>query len=131
MTMELSEGYERKYLQQADEFLSDAKALSEEKRLKSAVDRAYYAMYWAAHGLLLYKGVRQPRTHTGLIRAFGQKTVEKGVVEKRFGRMLSRAFDLRQASTYRIDAEFEEESVERIINEAEEFIDKMKHLAGM
>lgn len=45
----------RKHWQQAQEFLSDAHALFQQNRLKSAVDRAYYAMFHAVTAALAMK----------------------------------------------------------------------------
>jgi uncharacterized protein (UPF0332 family) len=66
-----------------------------------AVSRAYYSMYFAATALLLAKNI-QVKTHRGLVARFGQEFVEKGLVERDFGRILRIALELRSEADYSI-----------------------------
>ena len=112
----------------AQEYLEDSKKLLELKRFRSAVDRAYYAMFHAAQAILAFKGIAPPKTHKGLRELFGKEIILKGLVEKNFGKELSRAFELRQASTYEVYAVFGEDSVREIVESAEKFVNKIKEL---
>ena len=75
-------------------------ALLEQGRLRSAMDRAYYAIHYSAIALLCRLGVRPPRSHSGLLNVFGREAVGRGVMKREFGRMLNVAFRMRSASTY-------------------------------
>ncbi len=66
----------KEHLKLSKELLEGAKRLFELKSLRSAVDRAYYAMYHAAQAILLSKGVKV-RTHKGTILEFGRNIVKK------------------------------------------------------
>ena len=57
-----------------------------------AVNRSYYAMLNAAQAALLSAGVPEdklPRTHSGLIGAFGERIVKSGKVASEFGRLMN------------------------------------------
>lgn len=93
-----------KQLKLSEEFLSDAQELMLTGRLRSAIDRAYYAMFHAAQAVLFMKG-RKPKTHVGVIRMFGKEIIEGGVLDRKYGRFLNEAYDARHRSTYEITAE--------------------------
>jgi len=96
-------------LELADEFLSDAKLSLEHARLRSAINNAYYAMFHASRAILASKVISPPKTHKGLREMLGKEIIMTGVLEKEYGRDLSEAFEMRQASTYDIYASFGEE----------------------
>lgn len=127
MTMEPSKEFVKKCLELANEFLRDAKLSLKNGRLRSAIYNAYYAMYHAAQAVLSSKGFK-PKTHSGLRELFGREFVQKGLVDKDAGKSLSEAFNMRQASTYDVYAEFREEKVENIVTKAEAFVRKMNEL---
>jgi uncharacterized protein (UPF0332 family) len=54
----------KKILAKANECLDDALYLMEGNRYEAAVNRAYYAMFSAVHGLLLDKNILV-KTHSG------------------------------------------------------------------
>lgn len=63
-----------------------------------AVNRSYYAMVNAAQAALLSSGVPEdklPRTHSGLISAFGEQAVKSGKVDAEFGRAIRKTESLR------------------------------------
>lgn len=68
-----------------------------------AVNRSYYAMANMAQAALLSSGVPEdklPRTHSGLISAFGERAVKTGKVDPEFGRALSKTESLRLRADY-------------------------------
>jgi len=92
-----------------------------------AVSRAYYSMYFAATALLLARNI-QAKTHRGLVARFGQKFVEKGLVEKHFGRILRIAMELRSEADYSISREISEEEAAVTVDDAERFLAKAKEV---
>ncbi len=105
--------------------LIDAKLLFEQDRLKSAANRAYYAMFDAASAILTKLDV-QCRSHRGVLNQFGEHVIKKELLDDRFGKMLRRAYDLRQKSDYDFYAVITEEETEELVKNAEEFVNKMK-----
>lgn len=115
----------RKHWQQAQEFLSDAYALFQQSRLKSAVDRAYYAMFHAATAALAMKGV-SARSHKALITLFGREFVKTGQIEEEIGSALVEAFEARQESTYEADIVFGAEGVQELLEQAQRFLERVR-----
>jgi len=128
MTMEPSKEYVRKCLELADEFLEDARLCLAHLRLRSAINNAYYAMFHASQAILASKGVSPPKTHKGLRELLGREVIKAGLLEKEFGKDLSKAFEMRQASTYDIYASYGEGEVSIVVDKAERFIKKVKEL---
>ena len=125
MTREHLTKFAEASLERADKALRSAKRLLEEFP-EDAVSRAYYAMFHAARAILHVKGIKA-KTHGAVISMFGKEIAEKGIVDKELGRILNRAFDLRQKSDYEIDVEIKSGDVEEIVKDAERFIKMVKH----
>ena len=69
----------KRYLAKAERALDSARLLLEDGDIEGACNRAYYAMFDAAHAALLrhQAGINpaETRTHAGLIGAFGKHLV--------------------------------------------------------
>lgn len=88
-------------LEQAQTALEDGKFLLEGKRSpQSIVNRAYYAMFYAALALLQQIG-KVPSKHTGVISLFDTEFVVKGIFPKELSKDFHKAFELRQMFDYR------------------------------
>lgn len=125
---ESSKKYAQKSMEIAETFLKSAKATLKIGDLRTAVDRAYYAMFHAAQAVLVWMGISPSRTHRGLRNSFGKNVVLKGLCDKRFGKMLTKGFNMRQVGTYTIDAHFDKESVKELIEDAQRFVEEMKRI---
>ena len=88
-------------LEQADESLDAARVLLEKGLDRPAVNRAYYAMFYAVLALLATRK-RETSKHGGAISLFDKEFVKAGTFNKDFSRWLHEAFDLRQRSDYTI-----------------------------
>ena len=89
-------------LDQAQAALDDARFLLDGNRSpQSIVNRAYYAMFYAALALLEKAG-KAPSKHTGVISLFDTEFVLRGVFSKALSRDFHKAFELRQISDYRV-----------------------------
>ena len=110
-----SEKFVKASLKRAEKALKSARILLENNELEDAVSRAYYAMFHAAQAVLVWMGISPSRTHRGLRNSFGKNVVLKGLCDKRFGKMLTKGFNMRQVGTYTIDAHFDKESVKELI----------------
>ena len=127
MTGESSRNFVEASLERAEKALKSAKLLRENGELEDAVSRAYYAMFHAARALLFSKGVTA-KTHRGTISLFSEKIVKENILPVKFADILRRALDLRQKSDYEIYAKLDLELVMEVIENAEEFIEKVKEL---
>lgn len=88
-------------LEQAEAALDDAKYLLDGNRSpQSVINRAYYAMFYAALALLQKAG-KIPSKHAGVIGLFDTEFVVKGVFPRELSQDFHKAFELRQVSDYR------------------------------
>ena len=94
-----TEEFVKQSLALSQEFLADSAASLDEGRLRTCIDRAYYSMHHAAIGLLTSRGIRPPRSHRGLVNLFGEEIVNRGLIDKEFGRILSSSLGRRMRST--------------------------------
>lgn len=88
-------------LEQADAALGDAQFLLDGGRsVQSVINRAYYAMFYAALALLQEAGT-VPSKHAGVIGFFDTEYVLKGVFPRELSQDFHKAFELRQTADYR------------------------------
>ena len=111
----------------ARECLDDAKLLLENKRLHSAVNRIYYALFYQVSALLLARGFSFSK-HSGVLAAFNREFVKTGKIDKELGKFYNRMFEHRKTGDYGELVEFEEKDVRRWLKTAEEFLDTVEKL---
>jgi uncharacterized protein (UPF0332 family) len=88
-------------LQQATECLDDARYLLAAARgTRTAVNRAYYAAFYAVLALLQTIG-KAPRKHKGALALFDTEFVRTGILPKEFSMTVHQLFDARQEDDYR------------------------------
>jgi uncharacterized protein (UPF0332 family) len=108
----------------AQETLNDAKLYSSSGGSpRSAVNRAYYAMFYAVLSLFA-KTNSSLRTskHSTIIGVFDKEFIITGKLPREVSRNLHRAFDDRQEFDYKDYARVEKTDAEEIIQDAEAFI---------
>jgi len=92
------------YFLKAKAALSAAKLLLEAGDADGACNRAYCAMFDAAHAALFALGAEDAgapiKTHNGLIAKFGQRVVASGHLAAEFGADLNRVQSLRLLADY-------------------------------
>lgn len=92
-----------------------------------AGNRLYYASYHMASALLLDKGF-SARTHSGVIHLVGQNFIARGILDKSFGHLFTRLFELRQSGDYDDLFDATEEEIVPLIEKTELFIKAMEQL---
>jgi len=92
------------YMEKAERALSAARILLRADNPEGACNRAYYAMFDAAHAALLaaMPGVADAsiKIHSGLIGAFGKHLVQAGLINAEHGRSFNQVHGLRQVADY-------------------------------
>ncbi|MDA1347441.1 MAG: HEPN domain-containing protein [Chloroflexi bacterium] len=119
-----------KQLQLSLEYLDDSQALLEQQRLRSSIDRAYYAMHYSAVALPCHQAVRPPKSHSGPANLFGREVVNKGLMAGEFGRMLTNAMHSRSISTYSTDTEVTLVDAQTVFADAERFVAEARSILG-
>lgn len=109
-------------MEQARAALDEARLLQQAgKTTLGAVNRAYYAMFYAVLGLLQQSGT-VPRKHAGVLALFDSEYVRTGRFDKRYSKYFHHAFNLRQVSDYHTIEPVDENQADELIKNAAEFI---------
>lgn len=113
------------YLEKALHAVSAAKLLLSGNELDGACNRAYYAMFNAAHAALLWSGARtnpgETKKHSSLIAAFGKHLVLTGVFPHELGKSLNKAESIRLLADY-TGEDIGLQQANSIVKEAESFV---------
>ena len=113
-------------LQQADEAIADAMLLLNAEHFRGAINRAYYAMFYAIQVLIIQNKVKVSK-HSGVISYFDREFVKSGIVEKEFSKWLHRLFDLRQDADYGDRFEPSGEQCRQAVEKAGEFVQRIRN----
>ena len=108
-------------IQKAKRSLKAAQKLYEDKEYDFSASRAYYAMFYMAEAVLLTKDLSFSK-HSGVISAFGQYFVKSEIFDKKYQKMFSEAFEIRNIGDYSFSRKISKEESERILKNAEEFL---------
>lgn len=109
-------------LEQARDSLREADVLLREgMSRRSAMNRLYYAMFYALLALLQEKQAGTSK-HSGAISLFDREFIKTGILDKEFSKALHRAFELRQKGDYMEQAEVSAQDIEEIKPKAAEFV---------
>ena len=112
-------------LKQACDTLDAARKLLESGYYRDAVNRGYYAMFYAGLALLAARAIGTSK-HTGVLSLFGQEFVKTGLFSPDAGRHLRQAFELRQECDYEDFFDPTNEQARAIISNAGEFLEEAR-----
>jgi uncharacterized protein (UPF0332 family) len=112
-------------MQQATETLHEAQILIGEHAGRGAVNRAYYAMFYAVLAVLATKGLGSSK-HSGVISLFDRELVKPGDLPRELSRSLHMAFERRQQADYGELIQLDEPAATHAIGEAETFIQNVR-----
>jgi len=116
-------------LERSRETLEDAKLLAEKHRWNSAINRLYYAAYYAVIALLLKENYKST-THNGAKTQFSEQFIKTGLFPKEFGRIYSQLFTWRQKGDYADLFDFTEEKVTPYFEPVEKLIKLVEKSLG-
>jgi len=108
-------------LENARQALADAAVLLARSSLRAAVNRCYYAMFYATAALAL-QGNKTFRKHSGLIAYFHAEFVKPGRLSRDLGRILQKGFDNRSEADYQDVVRFTPADIENALQEAQRFV---------
>jgi uncharacterized protein (UPF0332 family) len=103
------------YRDRALQAAKSAKAMRRDGDYSDACNRGYYAIVYAATGLLEQAGEEQPgKTHSSLVRKFSERFVLSGTASREVGRAISLAQNLRSKADYSASGATSEDADEAI-----------------
>lgn len=117
----------KQLLTKSQRALRAAKILLDQGDADFSVSRAYYAMFYAAEGLLLSKGLASSK-HSGLLNLLFEHFVKPGLLAGSFHQDLHELFDLRQEGDYWIESTITIQIAEEALEKAKRFVSKIKEL---
>ena len=111
----------RHWLCMANESLASARLERGAGHLTFAVNRAYYACFYAARALLATEG-KDFSKHTAVLSEFHRRFVKERRVQGEMGKRFQRLFSDRQMGDYVLHTVFTRDDIDHRIVWAEEFV---------
>jgi hypothetical protein len=108
-------------MQRAEESLQAAEIMLQSQMLTFAMNRIYYAMFYAIQAVLVLHGVSFSKH--GQVKAFlNRELVKTGFLPVKMGRLYNKAFEYRQKFDYVDFAEPDQEMVVTYLGDARRFV---------
>ncbi len=113
------------YIKNAREMLSVAQLNLENGFHTSAINRAYYAIFYAAAAVLVTQSQVRGK-HSGVISAFRERFVKSGLFNTEYSDIYGRIMDHRNAGDYELDVSLGEEKAEADFQDAARFVKQVE-----
>ncbi len=110
---------------QAKESLEEADTLYRSALLRGAINRAYYAMFYAVLALTVLKQESTSK-HSGVIAFFDREYVKSGIFPRELSKSFHLAFQRRQENDYGDVFSVDEEETRQSLLEARLFVDRVE-----
>ncbi|MBN1925070.1 MAG: HEPN domain-containing protein [Prolixibacteraceae bacterium] len=114
-------------ISRAKDTLKEVNLHVDNELLNTAVNRLYYACYYAVIALLLSNEINV-QTHAGVRQMFGLHFIKPGLIDKELGKFYSDIFDKRQTGDYDDFVSFTKEEVVSMIPPAQKLINSIEEL---
>ncbi len=117
----------RYWWEMAEESLGAAQREYEAEAYSFAMNRIYYAVFYAVSAALLDRQLSFVK-HTGVRAAFHQHFVKQGLIDVEWGKFYDRLFEDRQEGDYLAFISFDQDYVKTQLASGEEFLHTLKPL---
>lgn len=114
-------------LDRADETIKEAELLANEAHYNAAVNRLYYACFYATTALLISNGI-STSSHAGTKTMLGLNFVSKGLLSNGHGKTFTRLFEIRHSGDYDDFVYCDKEMVDEYLPKAIDYIGAIKVL---
>jgi uncharacterized protein len=121
MTPEERFEYSRLRIETAHNTFQAAKVLAQNGFWNSAVNRLYYAIFYAVNALLVNNEI-YTQTHSGMRSQFSKHFIKTGKLDKKYGKLLVQLYDWRQKGDYENLYDFTEYDVNQLFVPVDEMI---------
>jgi len=125
MNKEEKNNYVKYRLEKAEETYEVAELLIKNEKWNSAVNRLYYASFYAVTGLLVNTEITT-KSHSGVKTQFFLNFIKRGVIDQELGKLYGDLFDWRQKGDYGDFFDFEEKDVRPLLEPTRKLIDQIK-----
>lgn len=127
MTEYKPEDYINYRIKRANETIREVKVYIENKYWNTAINRMYYACFYAVGALLVKNGI-ETSSHTGTRQKFGQLFVKTGKVDKILAKHYAELFEKRHKGDYNDFFDYDEKTVIKLYPLSVRFIEKITAL---
>jgi uncharacterized protein (UPF0332 family) len=114
-------------MQEAKDAREEAEILLHNGKLRGALNRVYYAMFYATLALLASRQLTASK-HSGVISLFHKEFVKTGIVSPETAKFFDIAFDLRNKIDYREFVVPDESVVHELLKESAIFIQAVESI---
>ena len=114
-------------IDRAVETLAEIEDLKRLGYYNTAVNRMYYACFYAANALLVANGI-EVKSHASVRNSLSSHFVKEGILPKECGKFYSLIFAKRTSGDYEDFFTHDISSVETLLPQTERFISLVKHL---
>ncbi len=115
------------WFEKAEESMTSARREFEAESLSFAMNRLYYAAFYAVSALLMTNEFSFKK-HSGVRAAFHKQFIKTGLLDQKWGRLYDQLFEDRQEGDYMVFISFESAYVETQLNECAHFIEHIRPL---
>ncbi len=114
-------------LERAYKTMEEAAVLEEKEYYNAAVNRLYYACFYATEALLLKHNI-EAKSHAGVKAMLGLHFVSKGLMPVSIGKILSTLYEKRQSGDYDDFIYCDKEMTDDLTLQAQSFIDSIAQM---
>lgn len=114
-------------LERAESTLEDAKILFQRRSLIGAMNRIYYAMFYAV-GALAWTFEFSTSKHTGMRAWFNKMVIQPGLIEDHYGRIYNKSFEMRMKGDYYDQQILDVDTVQEFLEHATPFLAALRRL---
>lgn len=117
-------------LDEARETIADVQLLIENDRLRAAVNRIYYGMFYSLLALgLAYQF--ETSKHQQLLGWFNKNFIHQELIDAKFGKIINKASNRRTQGDYESYVEFDKEVILEMFDEMKEFITEIERFLSL
>ncbi|MBC8181133.1 HEPN domain-containing protein [candidate division KSB1 bacterium] len=114
------------YIENAEESLSVAQLNLDNDFYSAAINRAYYAIFYAANAMLATKKLVRSK-HSGVLSAFRQHFIKTGLLAPELSEIYGQVMDDRHEGDYEIITATSKDDAEIDVQQARQFVDVVRN----
>ncbi len=114
-------------LEKARNTIKESLFLADGEYYNTAINRLYYAVYYAASALMISVGI-EAATHKGIKTMLGLKFIHTGILPMEYGRIYKILFDSRQEADYEDFVYYERQNYDDLAPLAGKFIEAVESI---
>ena len=112
-------------LDEAKDTQTDVELLISHDRLRAAINRIYYGMFYSLLALGL-KYEFETSKHSQLIGWFNKRFIHEGLIDIKYGKIINKAYIRRTKGDYDSFVEFDLETVKEMYEDMKDFTDTIE-----